>query len=77
MYLDSDSPELQQYSNKLRATYTPYALLAHAMTINGIWRNVCALGVFDDQLWEVLDLAWEAIIGALDWKEGTPASEKV
>jgi hypothetical protein len=68
--LDVDSPELQQYSEKLRATYTPHALLMHAMTINGLWRNACALGVFDDQLWEVLDLAWDAVLGALGWTEG-------
>jgi len=70
-YIDGDSPELQQFQAKLRATYTPYALLTCGMTINGVWRNVCALGIFDDQLWEVLDLAWEAIIGALKPKEGT------
>jgi hypothetical protein len=75
-YLDCDSPELQQFSCKLRATYTPYALLTHAMTINGVWRNVCALGVFDDQLWEVLDLAWESILGALDWAEAAPPLQK-
>jgi len=68
--LDSDSPELQQFSEKLRATYTAHALLMHAMTINGLWRNACALGVFDGQLWEVLDLAWDAVIGALEGKDG-------
>ena len=73
--LDVDSPELQQYSGELRATYTPYALLMHAMTINGLWRNVCALGVFDDQLWEVLDLAWDAVLGALGWTENAAEAE--
>lgn len=71
-YIDGNSPELQQYQAKLRTTYTPHALLMYAVAINGLWRNVCALGVFDDQLWEVMDLAWEAIIGALNWKEGAP-----
>lgn len=74
-YLDSDSPELQQYSSKLRATYTPCALLSYAMTVNGLWRNVCALGVFDDELWEVLDLAWEALICAIGWEEGSPQAK--
>jgi len=72
LYIDRDSPELHRYQSKLRSTYNPCALLMHAVTINGLWRNVCALGVFDDKLWEVMDLAWEAIIGALDWTEGSP-----
>jgi hypothetical protein len=67
--LDADAPEVQQFSNKLRATYTPHALLTHAMTINGLWRNVCALGIFDARLWEVLDLAWDIVIGALEGKD--------
>jgi hypothetical protein len=68
--LDADAQKLQQFSSKLRATYTPHALLAYAMTINGLWRNVCALGIFDAQLWEILDLAWGLVIGALAGKEG-------
>ena len=40
-------------------------LMAHAKVINGLWRNVCALGVFDAELWGVLDLAWEIILAAL------------
>lgn len=67
--LDADAPEVQQFSNKLCATYTPHALLTHAMTINGLWRNVCALGIFDARLWEVLDLAWDIVIGALEGKD--------
>lgn len=73
--IDYDSPELRSYQSKLRSTYHPCTLLMHAVTINGLWRNVCALGVFDDKLWEVLDLAWEAIIGALDWTEGSSDEE--
>jgi len=69
-HVPDGSPELQQYSEEIRATYTPHALLTHAMTINGLWRNACALGVFDDQLWGVLDLAWDAVLGALEWTDG-------
>ena len=58
--------EVQQFSAKLRATYTPHALLTHAMGINGLWRNTVALGICDDQLWDILDLSWEVVIGALE-----------
>lgn len=76
-YVDSDSPELQQYSSILRATYPRSVLLMYAAAVEGLWSNVCALGVFDDQLWEVLDSAWEALIVALYWKEGASLQEKL
>lgn len=63
---DSDSPEFTQFSIKLRATYTAPALLTYAMAINGLWRNVVALGIFDERLWEALDIAWAAVLGALE-----------
>ncbi|CAL1709713.1 unnamed protein product [Somion occarium] len=40
-------------------------LMAHAKVVNALWRNVCALGVFDPELWGVMDLAWEIILAAL------------
>jgi hypothetical protein len=46
-------------------TYTIQTLLAQAMTINGLWRNVCALGVFDLGLWDSMDVAWEVVLNAL------------
>lgn len=63
---DAESPEVAKFSAELRATYTAHTLLSHAMMINGLWRNVVALGVFDDQLWDVLDLAWGSVLGALE-----------
>lgn len=41
-------------------------LMAHAKIINGVWRNACALGVFDAELWSVMDLAWEVVLVALN-----------
>ncbi|KDQ56851.1 hypothetical protein JAAARDRAFT_132305 [Jaapia argillacea MUCL 33604] len=66
----SDSPEshdakLLAYAKKLAGTYTPNALLQHAMLINGLWRNVCALGVDEERLWCTLDLAWEVVLRAM------------
>ncbi|KAK7683793.1 hypothetical protein QCA50_013169 [Cerrena zonata] len=40
-------------------------LMNYAKVVNAFWRNVCALGVFDAELWGVMDLAWEIILGAL------------
>ena len=40
-------------------------LMAHVKVINGLWQNVCALGVFDAELWGVMDLAWEVVLAAM------------
>ncbi|KAH9934221.1 uncharacterized protein B0H18DRAFT_547876 [Fomitopsis serialis] len=40
-------------------------LMAHVKVINGLWRNVCALGVSDAELWGVMDVAWEVVLAAL------------
>ncbi|KAH9929075.1 uncharacterized protein BXZ73DRAFT_102229 [Epithele typhae] len=41
------------------------SLMAHIKVVNGLWQNVCALGVFDDELWGVMDLAWEVVLAAM------------
>ncbi|KAI0795473.1 hypothetical protein C8Q75DRAFT_712202 [Abortiporus biennis] len=40
-------------------------LMAHARIVNGLWKNVCALGIFDAELWGVMDVAWEIVLAAL------------
>ncbi|KIK98879.1 hypothetical protein PAXRUDRAFT_133258 [Paxillus rubicundulus Ve08.2h10] len=62
---DSVHNLLQQFASKLATTYSDKALLAHAMAVNGLWRNACALGIDDEKLWCALDVAWEVLITAL------------
>lgn len=40
-------------------------LMGHIKVINGLWQNVCALGVFDAELWGVMDVAWEVVLAAM------------
>ena len=42
------------------------ALMALTRTVSAIWRNACALGVFDRDLWAALDFSWEVILGAMN-----------
>lgn len=37
-----------------------------AKRVNGLWRNACALGVHDLELWDAMDLAWDAVLGAMN-----------
>jgi hypothetical protein len=41
-------------------------LMSIAKRINGVWKNACALGVYDLELWDGLDLAWDAVLGAMN-----------
>jgi hypothetical protein len=41
------------------------SLMGLVHSIKSVWRNVCALGCYDRDLWEAIDLAWEAVILAL------------
>ncbi|TFK52989.1 hypothetical protein OE88DRAFT_1656745 [Heliocybe sulcata] len=60
------------YAHQVSKTFTARALLQNAMVINGVWRNVCALGVFDDRLWSAMDFAWDACLTALAFATGNP-----
>ncbi|KAJ6565547.1 hypothetical protein DFH09DRAFT_1314838 [Mycena vulgaris] len=31
-----------------------------------LWQDMVALGVYDSELWDALDLAWELVLGTLD-----------
>ena len=59
---------LHNIGDGMAEAYNVQALLAHAMTVNGMRRNACALGVFDLGLWNALDVAWEEIIALLATK---------
>jgi len=63
---------LHQFAGKLATSYTVQTLLTHAMVVNGLWRNACALGIDDEKLWCALDVAWEVLITALAVSTGKP-----
>ncbi|KAJ6591220.1 hypothetical protein DFH09DRAFT_1358575 [Mycena vulgaris] len=40
-------------------------LVTHATKIHGLWRNACALGVVDPQLYDVVEASWAHTIAAM------------
>ncbi|KAF5387493.1 hypothetical protein D9757_006512 [Collybiopsis confluens] len=64
--------QTQALAKVIGETYTPLALLKYAKTIQGVWQNACALGVFDDQLWNAIDACYEVILSALAIGTGNP-----
>jgi hypothetical protein len=63
--LEKDRVQLLSFATKLAEKFTPQLLLKHTMIVHGLWRDVCALGVFDDNLWDSMDLAWEVLLTAI------------
>lgn len=59
-----------QLAQRFAASYTAQALFQLAGGISGFWRNVCALGVYDDKLWGVMTVAWEVVLKALEISKG-------
>jgi hypothetical protein len=56
---------INRLTHHLAATDNMPTLARHAMIINGVWRNACALGVYDNKLWRSIEVAWEAVVGAI------------
>ncbi|KAJ7618608.1 hypothetical protein FB45DRAFT_981190 [Roridomyces roridus] len=42
------------------------ALMAHAGHVKELWQDMVALGLYDAELWDALDLAWEVVLAALN-----------
>ncbi|KAJ7057177.1 hypothetical protein C8F01DRAFT_992458 [Mycena amicta] len=61
----------RQFAGHLAQTYTPQALLTHALRVHGLWQNIVALGVHTDELWDSIELAWEVLLTAIGFATGT------
>lgn len=70
--LEQESSLLLPFASKLAGTYTAQALLQQTMTVHGFWQNVCALGIFDDELWDIIDLVWQILLTAVAIATGNP-----
>jgi hypothetical protein len=70
--LAKEGAQLLPFAAKLAGKFTAQLLLQHTMIVHGLWRNVCALGVFDDNLWNAMDLAWEVLLTAIAIGTGNP-----
>ena len=41
-------------------------LMAYAKVVTNLWKNTCAFGIYDTELWGVIDLAYEILLAALN-----------
>ncbi|KAK7042274.1 Clampless1 Clp1 protein [Favolaschia claudopus] len=61
---------LPSFATHLAETYTAQALLRHINSVHGLWQNACVLGVLIDELWDMIDLAWEVLLTAMAISQG-------
>ncbi|KAG6826829.1 hypothetical protein H0H92_014247 [Tricholoma furcatifolium] len=61
-------PTLHQLSAYLctSASGNISTLRTYSVHAKELWQTMCALGIFDEQLWDTLDLAWDVILGAFN-----------
>ncbi|KAF9011957.1 hypothetical protein BDQ17DRAFT_1504115 [Cyathus striatus] len=57
--------QLRPFARKVGDTFALPLLLTRMRQVFGLWQNVCALGIFDDELWDTMDLAWDIYLHAL------------
>jgi hypothetical protein len=64
----SSEPTLRQLSSYLCASASSnlQALTAHAAHVKELWQDMAALGLYNPELWDTIDLAWEIVLGALN-----------
>ena len=60
-----DIPPPAKLSRELGQSCAPITLQVHLYRIHGLWSNITALGVFDDGLWRLMELAWKVLQDAL------------
>jgi hypothetical protein len=54
-----------EFAAELGLKCSSQALIKHIATVHGFWQNVCALGIFDQDLWIAMDLVWHILLAAL------------
>ncbi|KAF5365222.1 hypothetical protein D9758_005422 [Tetrapyrgos nigripes] len=78
-FLDNplDSTNIMAFATELGRTYVVNVLLENATIVHGLWTNACALGIFDDGLWTVIDACWEVLLQALAIGTGNPRAVSI
>lgn len=71
---DRSSLQISSFAATLAQTYTSQALLSYTKAVHGLWQNVCALGVFSEDLSEAIDLMWQVLLTAIAIGTGNPGA---
>ena len=53
-------------SAHIATTYNPSVLIDSARKTHGLWSNLIALGIAHQELWKLVDLAWEVLLMSME-----------
>lgn len=54
-----------RYADAIAKQLEPSVILQHLARVYSLYRNVVALGICDERIWEYLDMCWEILIVAI------------
>jgi hypothetical protein len=63
--LSGGSSATAQYARDLAQTFTTQKILSLLRNAHGLYRNMCALEVQEDLMWQLVSVAWEILLSAL------------
>ncbi len=55
----------ESFARVLGNKFSVQGLIQHMTIVHGRWQNACALGGFDDTLWDTMDFAWKLLLMSL------------
>jgi len=55
---------------KLSCSSTTERIMQYLTNVTGLWKNACALGVYDPKLWGVMEFAWNILTMAFGMRPG-------
>ena len=71
--LAEDPTQIVPYATQLAETFTVQALAKYTFAVHGLWQNVCAMGIYNDLLWDTMDLIWQCLLTAMAISTGKPS----
>ena len=60
------------YAKDLATTFSMPRILALLRNAHGVYRNMCTLGIQEDIMWGLLNVAWEVLLTALALSANSP-----
>ncbi|OSD00447.1 hypothetical protein PYCCODRAFT_1453256 [Trametes coccinea BRFM310] len=67
---------IPRYAQALAESFELRTLCRYAKNVHGAYRNMVALGVVEDRMWDALDYAWKTILTAMDLSEKATAARQ-
>jgi hypothetical protein len=70
--IDKSAANILSFAKAIPDKYSARILMEHTAATHGLWQNVVTLGIFDEGLWDAMDLIWEILLNALAIATGDP-----